>query len=232
MNKTARLITILIIGMICCISCTHHSKSTYRNDPVTESDYDGIDVSHHQGRINWGEVPKVKFVYIKATEGATYSDPDYIRNIDGAHQAGLLVGSYHYFRTTSSAHNQFDNFRNAVEKAKQDLIPMVDIEERKNWTRSQFQDSLKVFIHLVEQYYGKAPIIYSVQNFYRDNGAPEFNIYPLMLGRYNSDNPPTFKGKGHYTIWQYSETGKLPGIPKQVDLDKFHPECSIDDLML
>lgn len=37
----------------------------------------GIDVSHHNGKINWGQVPDVEFVYVKATEGATYVDPMY-----------------------------------------------------------------------------------------------------------------------------------------------------------
>ena len=43
----------------------------------------GIDVSHYQGRINWEEVAQednVKFVYIKATEGAGFVDEFYLRN--------------------------------------------------------------------------------------------------------------------------------------------------------
>ena len=45
--------------------------------------YVGIDVSHHQGRILWDEVAKenIDFVYIKATEGATYVDPCFHYNI-------------------------------------------------------------------------------------------------------------------------------------------------------
>lgn len=44
----------------------------------------GIDVSHHNEKINWEQVPDVDFVYIKATEGATYVDPMYQQNINGA----------------------------------------------------------------------------------------------------------------------------------------------------
>ena len=75
-------------------------------------------------------------------------------------------------------------------------------------------------------------MIYSVQNFYRGYGAPEFNGYHLMLGKYKSKEPPSFSGLGHYTIWQYSETGNVRGIPKRVDLDRLHPDCSIEDLRL
>lgn len=193
---------------------------------------DGIDVSHHQGSINWEKVPKVQFVYIKATEGATYQDPHYRRNLEGARTVGLPVGSFHYFRTSSSAHDQFINFKKNVPKEKQDLIPLVDIEECKKWSKKQFQDSLRVFLNLVERYYGKKPMIYSVQNFYRDYGAPVFNDYPLMLGRYKSQKPPTFKGKGHYTIWQYDEHGRIDGISMDVDFDRFHPNRTINDIRL
>ena len=44
----------------------------------------GIDVSHHNGKIKWEEVSDVEFVYVKATEGATYVDPMYQQNIKGA----------------------------------------------------------------------------------------------------------------------------------------------------
>ena len=219
--------TELLLVFLCLYSCVNGPQE----GNVVTTDY-GIDVSHHQDLIDWEQVPNVQFVYIKATEGATYQDKNYSQNLQGARKAGIPVGSYHYFRTTSSAHEQFENFRKNVPVDQQDLIPMVDIEERRNWTRSQFQDSLRVFMKLVEEHFGKAPMIYSVQNFYRDNGAPEFNNYHLMLGRYNSEEPPSFKGKGHYTVWQYSEDGRIPGISKGVDLDRFHPDCSIEDILL
>lgn len=44
----------------------------------------GIDVSHHNGKIAWQKVPNVEFVYVKATEGATYVDPMFRLNIKGA----------------------------------------------------------------------------------------------------------------------------------------------------
>lgn len=225
------LLTISVL-MLFSMSCGSISNSTEQEESTYSYSFHGIDVSHHQGEIDWEKVPKVQFVYIKATEGASFQDQNYRRNLDGARKAGILTGSYHYFRSTSSAHEQFENFRRNVPVDQQDLIPMVDIEESKYWTRSQFQDSLRVFMGLVESHFGKAPMIYSVQNFYRGYGAPEFNDHLLMLGKYRSEEPPTFSGEGHYTIWQYSEEGSLPGIPKGVDLNRFHPDNSIDDLLL
>jgi lysozyme len=52
-----------------------------------------------------------------------------------------------------------------------------------------------------------------------------------MIGRYGSDEP-FIKGKGTYTIWQKSQTGKLSGIPKNVDIDIFREGVQIDDALL
>ena len=191
----------------------------------------GIDVSHHNGKINWEQVPDVEFVYIKATEGATYVDPMYLQNIKGAKARKLQVGAYHYFRTTSSVQKQFENYKKHVKKSDIDLIPMVDVEESKKWSATQFQDSLMRFIQLVKSHYGKAPMIYSVNTFYNKYCAPRFNNYHLMIGRYGNDEP-FIKGKGNYTIWQKSQTGKLTGIPKSVDIDVFRKDKGISDIML
>lgn len=191
----------------------------------------GIDVSHHDGKINWEQVPDVEFVYIKATEGATYVDPMHKQNIKGARARKLRVGAYHYFRTTSSVQKQFENYKQHVKKEDIDLIPMVDVEECRKWSVTQFQDSLIRFIQLVKSHYGKAPMIYSVNTFYNKYCAPRFNKYYLMVGRYGSYEP-FIKGRGTYTIWQKSQTGKLSGIPKNVDIDIFREGVQIDDILL
>jgi lysozyme len=196
-----------------------------------DQDSFGIDVSHHNGKINWDQVPDVDFVYIKATEGATYVDPVYQQNINGARARKFRVGAYHYFRTTSSVQKQFENYKKHVMKSDIDLIPMVDVEECKKWSATQFQDSLMRFIQLVKSHYGKAPMIYSVNTFYNKYCAPRFNNFHLIIGRYGNEKP-FIKGKGTYTIWQKSQTRKLSGIPKEVDIDVFRKEVLIANILL
>lgn len=191
----------------------------------------GIDLSHHNGKINWEQVPYVEFVYIKATEGATYVDPMYQQNMKGARAKNIRVGAYHYFRTTSSVQKQFENYKQNVKKSDIDLIPMVDVEECRKWSTIQFQDSLMRFIQLVKSHYGKAPMVYSVNTFYNKYCAPKFNKYYLMIGRYGNDDP-FIKGKGTYTIWQKSQKGRLSGIPKNVDIVIFRKNASINDILL
>lgn len=197
-------------------------------------DVDGIDVSHHQGNINWKQVkttcPNLEFVYIKATEGKSYVDPRFRANAKGASAVGYKVGAYHYFRMTSSARSQFINFKKQMDAVHLDLLPMVDVETSDKKPRKQLQDSLKVFLDLLEKEYGKKPVIYGTQRSYNSYCAPEFNEYPLYIGKYSTSKPIVI-GPSHYTVWQYSETGRIKGIPGAVDLCGFHPDCDCEDMV-
>lgn len=200
-----------------------------------QPDVTGIDVSHHQGDIDWNKVkraqPKLAFVYIKCSEGKNYVDPKFKENADGAAAVGYKVGAYHYFRMTSSAHEQFDHFRAQMEAVHIELIPMVDVERSDGKPRKELQDSLQVLLNLLEEAYGKKPMIYGTNRSYNELCAPEFNHYPLYIGRYGK-NKPIVTGPSHYTIWQYSEEARIPGIPKPVDMCRFHPARIVREIEL
>ena len=200
----------------------------------TSAAYDGIDISSHQGEIDWAKVSSdknIRFVYIKATEGATYHSPHYALNVTQARRHGLLVGSYHYLTSTSSVDQQFDNFSNYALKSVQDLIPMLDVEVRGNWSRSQLIDSVSKFCNLIERHYGVQPMIYSTMGFYNKNLTPHFNNRHLYIGRY-SNSEPEINWEGEYTIWQYSESGIIPGIDAYVDLCRYRKDGWIDEILL
>ena len=70
-----RTINILFLSAICVIASA--TTSSHKSSKNTKRQYDGIDVSHHQGQIDWKEVAKdkqIKFVYIKATQGTSIKD--------------------------------------------------------------------------------------------------------------------------------------------------------------
>ena len=199
-------------------------------------DYDGIDVSHHQGVIDWKRVahdPNIQFVYVKATEGSSHTDTMFERNMRGARAAGLNVGAYHYLTSSSAVVSQFVNFKSRVIAKQQMLIPMVDVEWDgvRGWTRQQLQDSLSRFMKLVEKHYGRAPILYSYTKFYNENLAPEFNRYFLFIARYSS-NSPIVNGAGRHHIWQHSDQGVVDGISTPVDLDVFESGTTLSDILL
>ena len=183
----------------------------------------GIDVSRYQKNIDWKKVAKdnVDFVYIKATEGASYVDPKFKVNIEGAQKNGLLVGSYHYFRMTSSPEKQFENFKKALKPYKMDLVPMIDVETSDGRSVKELQKNLDKFIALIKNEYGVSPMIYGTQRSYNTYCAPKYNKYHLYIGRYGK-NSPIIIGLGTYTIWQYTENGRIEGISTPVDICKFN----------
>lgn len=195
----------------------------------------GIDVSRHQGEIDWSKVKEwegheIAFVYMKATEGGDHVDVKYQTNILEARKSGLPVGSYHYFRTTSTVEEQFENFTHQMSISEQDLVPLVDVEENKYWSDDEFHENLQKFLNLLEQHYGKKPMIYAVNTFYNKHLQGKYKNYHFLIGRYG--NEPWMKDNSNYTIWQFSESGKVDGIPKSVDIDVFNAKYSLQDIML
>ena len=207
-------------------SCEYHTQAQSSNE------YDGIDISHHNGDIDFVSLPKrIKFIYIKATEGRTYTDPRYRQYIKGARSNGFKVGSYHYFRMTSSAHAQFEHIRKTIKKDEQDLTPMIDVENCDGHKKSEVQDSLAVLIALMTSHYGAKPLIYGTMRSYNTYCAPKFNDHILYIGRYGSVKPQ-IKGTPQRVIWQFSEKGSVPGAKKKVDLCKFLNGLTIKDITL
>ena len=197
--------------------------------------FDGIDVSRHQGTINWDEVkknPKVQYVYIKATEGSDLVDECYRTNIRNARKAGLKVGSYHYLSNRSSVTTQFQNFANTANRDEQDLIPVVDVEVCKQWTPQQLRDSLMVFLKMVEDYYGVKPIIYTYETFYKSYLGKAFAHYPIFIAKYpkNPNDKPNIDGV-KWVMWQFAETGRINGVKGYVDLSRFNNGFSMNDIL-
>ena len=194
--------------------------------------YDGIDISKHQGSINWEELrknTKIKFVYIKASEGSNHVDSKYKENIRNARKHGFKVGSYHFFRTTSSARTQAINFLQTANRDEQDLIPVIDVEENKNWSRDRLRDSVKVFVDIVEDYYGCKPMIYASETFFNRHLGLAFKEYPLFIAKY-SDVSPNVNIK--WILWQFSESGKFRAVRENlVDMSRFNKGFTIENIL-
>lgn len=232
-------VSLATMGLALLVSACSDSRPAHRTTRHiaprdSTAPYDGIDISSHQGNIDWEKVGNdrnIRFVYIKATEGATYRSSHYQANLKGAQSQNILVGSYHYLTTTSSIQAQFDNFVREASPDEQDLIPMIDVEERGDWSRAQLIDSVSHFADLLEELYGVKPMIYSPLDFYNKNLAPQMNKYPLYVGRY-SNSRPAINWAGKFTVWQFTPNGIIPGIDSYVDLCHYHNEGWLDEIAL
>lgn len=194
--------------------------------------YDGIDVSNYQKDINWkatAEDPSIKYVYVKATEGATHKQHRYRANIDNARKHGVKVGSYHFLSTTSSIQKQFENFISMAKPEEQDLIPLLDVETHTGWTAKQLQDSVMLFAQLLEDYYGCKPMIYTNVSYFNTLLGYNFRNYPLFIARYSKSEPQLNFG-AKWILWQFSDKGVISGIDEKVDLSRFNRGCSLKDI--
>lgn len=193
----------------------------------------GLDVSHYQSRINWDQVRnyqshRISYVYVKATEGAILNDPYYQKNIEEARRLGIPVGSYHYFSTNVSGRVQFEHFREVVDKEKQDLLPVIDVEERR-WTAPTLRANLQEFLDCCEEYYGVKPIIYTGVFFYNTFLAEQFKGYQFFIARYSNNEPTLMDGKD-WDIWQFTDRGSVQGINGRVDVSRLNVGVGLDNL--
>lgn len=189
------------------------------NSRVNTKFREGIDVSRYQGVIDWmrvGTEANVSFVYIKATEGSSLVDPTYAYNLANARQAGLSVGSYHFYRPKVSVDEQVSNMTSVVLKADQDLVPLIDIETTGGVANDKFVADLQEFVERIAAYYGKKPLLYTYQNFYNRHLVGIFKGYHWVMAKYK-DEEPMLTDNVDYMMWQYTQTGRLPGIRGNVD---------------
>ena len=189
----------------------------------------GIDVSRFQGTINWTKVASdstIKFVYVKATEGASMRDPNYSTNLSKARKAGLLAGFYHVYSPRTTAYKQMANIRKTVKKKDLDLIPVLDIE-------GKFSDGLYLkrvdkLLELLEREYGVKPMIYTSEHCYKTHfSGKKYAKYHIFIAKYKGGSPTV-----RHTLWQYTETGSVKGIGVEVDISKFNRSHALSDIKL
>lgn len=194
----------------------------------------GIDVSHFQGQVDWKQVASagVQFCYVKATDGIAFSDVRFQANYAGAKAAGLRTGAYHFLRPGSDAEKQAESFLHLVPRLDQgDLPPALDIEISDGVSADAILDAAQVWLEAVENVLLRRPLIYTVASFWNSTlgGSTRFNDYFLWIADYGLRPAPRLpKGRTTYEIWQFSQTGSVPGIAGSVDLDRF--SGSPDDL--
>ena len=186
----------------------------------------GIDVSHHQGKINWPMVKsmeseniKIGFVFIKATEGYRSVDKSFKENWTQAGLMGIPRGAYHFFIAGKSGALQASNFIRQVPKEKGCLPPVVDIEERYNTPAAAIRAELQIMLDSLERHYKKRPILYTYASFYNDYLDGYFDKYPLWIAHYFETKSPRVDKP--WIFWQHSEQGHVYGIKRKVDFNVF-----------
>lgn len=195
----------------------------------------GIDVSHHQGSINWNMVatdPNVGYVYIKGTESVSHVDNEYQRNIREAKRLGIPVGTYHFFSPKESGLVQFQNFSSNFDIKMQDLIPVIDVEHRGRVSLAYFHTQLKTLLEEVERAYDVRPIIYTGVNFYNKYLSGMYKKYKFFIARYNTEEQPELCDDVPILLWQFTAEGYVNGIRGHVDRSCLLDNYSLQDILI
>ena len=181
----------------------------------------GIDVSKHNGKIDFEKVAAddYQFVFIKASEGKTYRDEAFERNYQGARDAGLMVGAYHFFRKNRTGEEQAANLLSVIKGKPLDLPLVIDLEDDwGNGATTSRETALKRVLEMIEILVSKG---YDVMIYTNLDGYEKY--YKGMLGDHDLwlcsfTSPDMLKDKPH-CFQQFSHEGNVDGVKGNVDLN-------------
>lgn len=211
---------------------------TPRRDPSAGLPYlSGIDVSHHNGDIDFERVREAgyHFVFLKVTQDNDFLDPMFATNLARARSAGLAAGGYHFFDYTLDGREQADHFLDRLEATsglEDTLPPVVDVECWPPIGASIHAVSAARLRDLVDRIWertGRLPIIYTSVLMWEEvvGNAEGFSDLPLWAACWDCAPPPSIaEGWGDWTFWQ-TGIDRIKGVGS---LDGNYFSGTVDDL--
>ena len=203
----------------------------FEGEVVVSGKFKGVDVSKYQGNINWNQVKAsgIEFAIIRVGyrgygTGALVEDPTFRQNIRGATAAGLKVGLYFYSQAVNEAE--------AVEEASMVLrlcsgynisYPIYfdtekvagDTGRADNISRSQRTANAVAFCETIRNAGYRAGVYSYASWFYNQLNIANLSQYSIWIAQYRDNLTFDY----NYDIWQYTSSGRVPGIPNNVDMN-------------
>lgn len=247
MKRLAALVLLTVMLMGCGLV---QEPARKQNDPVVPSPYRpedfvlvgdylqctkgstvvGIDVSSHQGQIDWQTVAAsgVKFAFVRlgyrGYESGTLHEDEFAKeNLAGAKAAGLKVGAYFFSQaiSTEEATTEAVYALEILNGFSLDLPLVFDWEYISESARTGKVDRdtltglTKAFCRVVEEAQCR-PMIYFNTNQGRFRlKLEELGDYPWWLAKYSMEAEFLCR----VDLWQYTDQGSVPGIQGEVDID-------------
>lgn len=226
------LISIILVGLTVFITLnqkkiTHVFYTSFGAIIPNNTKLLGIDVSHHQGNINWDEVEDMKingdtiqFTYLKVTQGINHKDRKYKKNRKALDKKAIKVGVYHFFSPEKDVKKQVKHFTNSFKKTT--LKPMLDVETSGELSNSELIKAISLFLNETEKSIGVRPIIYTYSSFYKDyfkGTSLEKELFWIA----NYGSTCSICEQDNVIAWQFSEKGTINGITEKVDLNSAKP---------
>ena len=183
----------------------------------------GIDIYNGTGTVDFSAVKKAgyDFVMIKSSEVHTLVDKSLTRNLTEAAKAGLHTGVYHWFwgRSVEETQQEIDFFLKTVKGCQMEMPVALDVEQADllKLGRDKLTQYIKQWCDGVKAA-GYYPVVYANKAWlssYID--MSKLLNYDIWIAQYNSKI--TYTGAGNIGMWQYTSTGKVPGVKGNCDID-------------
>lgn len=189
------------------------------NEPLMK----GIDVSVHNGSIDWHKVKNagIQFAILRAGYGRELSQKDarFEENYKNAKAVNMPIGAYwySYAMTPEEARLEADVFLSVIKNKQFEMPVYFDLEEKKQFDLGKEKVSaiMRAFLEKVEKA-GYFVGLYGSASSLTTHTADDIKSrYTIWLAHWTEQT----NYSGAYGIWQYSDKGKIDGISGNVDLD-------------
>lgn len=187
--------------------------------PLGAGESYGVDVSHHQGPIDWARVAddEITFAYIKATEGSDFGDARFVVNWAAAAEAGIQRGAYHFFTLCTPGAAQAEWFVSRAAPEPDALAPAVDLELAGNCAarpdRDEVYRQLDAFLEVVEETWGQHTVLYVGPEWEELYPVQQRLDRPLWLRRF------LVQPNADWFIWQLHGYAHVEGIDGGADIN-------------
>ena len=209
----------------------------YAITPISNLEYQGIDVSNWQGYINYSEVKEagINIVYIKSSQGSNIKDAYFDKNYKNAKANGLKVGFYHFLTATNTqqAEEEARFFASVIANKTPDCKLVMDYEVFGGASVEEINQIAEVFLETTKRLTNKEVILYSdlnnIRTVFGRNLSQNYELWLAYYGDYErlgniGTNWENFIGV------QYSDRGRVNGINGYVDRDRYSEEIFLDEV--
>ena len=208
-----------------------NGRFTYSEHGAVQSKI-GIDVSEHQGIIDWDAVARdgIEFAFIRlgnrgATQGALSLDEHYQANLQGAQAAQIPVGIYFFSQAITAdeaieeAQFVLDNLQGAALQYPivYDHEPVTGIENARanNLSRAQATENAQAFCQRIEEA-GYRFMIYGNKSDIARLDQSLLDTTDIWFAEYGTAVP---SGRFDFSLWQFTNNATVAGVPTRVDLN-------------
>jgi GH25 family lysozyme M1 (1,4-beta-N-acetylmuramidase) len=188
-------------------------------DVTAQASVPGIDVSGHQGNVNWPAQWNAgkRFVWVKATEGTGYRNPYFAQQYNGSFNQGFIRGAYHFAlpdRSSGAAQANFFSSNGGGWSGDGKTLPgALDMEYNPygatcyGLSKTAMTSWIRDFSNTYKARWSKYPAIYTSTSWWNQCVGSSFgSTNPLWVARYASSVGQLPIGWSVYTVWQYSSS--------------------------